>query len=107
MSNDDTITFHKYKRNEMKFKRNLVSYRLALFNLLSRVLIAPYSTRTLRAVVLRMGGVRIAVGSQLCGHVFITGRNVSIGSGSFVGPWTMLESNDDARISIGCNVSIG
>lgn len=93
--------------NQLNTIVEIASWRLALAQAASRLLMPPYSARRLRAVILRLGGARIHLGAEVCGGVVLTGANLYVGRGAFIGPSCMLEVNIRADIRIGDNVAIG
>jgi maltose O-acetyltransferase len=84
-----------------------VAWRIATAQAVSSVLLPPYSLRRVRAAVLRAGGAKIAIGSEVAGWTRIAHPNLSLGRGSFVGPHCLLIPTRDAPIVIGRGVSIG
>lgn len=91
----------------MRLLYEVQAWRLGLARLLAALLLPPYSLRRIRAMTIRLGGVKVAAGSQICGGVMISHHNVRIGHGSFVGPVCAFIASRDAEIVIGEGVSIG
>lgn len=60
----------------------------------------------LRRVVLASTGVRISRSAWVCGGVYFSGRNVSIGDKSWIGSGTRIISNRAAAVEIGARCDI-
>lgn len=83
------------------------AWRLALFVGLGNLILPPFSGRSVRGLLWRLGGAQVARGAQVSRGVLVGHANISLGAGSYLGPEVALLANSRSSIMIGARVAVG